>query len=153
VTEHRPSTRVQTAAAATAFGAGIVAVAGAELANAPAVAAPLAASIALILGTPAAPAARAGAVLGGYLSAVISGIAVAAMTIPPVAAVTTAAALGTALMMASKRLHPPAVAGACVIALQPIGHWQEGLIVLCAACALAAFVRLNTRTQPDAAAT
>ena len=131
------ATMIGTSAAAIAAVAGQVS---------PVVAAPLAASLALVAATPTAPAARAGVLLAGYAAAVASGIAVSATSLVPAAAVAIAATLGTALMVLLDRLHPPAVAAACVTALQPVGHWQEAVVVLGAAIALAAAVRLQPTT-------
>lgn len=143
------------AAAGTAAGTGVVAVAGILLGAGPGVAAPLAASLALALATPTAPAARPRAVLGGYALSVLAGI-VAAAVLGPVgpgpwwrdtAAVALGAGLAVALMIGLDALHPPAAAAGCVVALHPLLHWPVPLVLLAAGAAVACAAALRSRRR------
>jgi CBS domain-containing membrane protein len=122
-----------------AAGAGVVAVAGTVLDAGPGPAAPLAATLALVVATPAAPAARPRSVLAGYLLSTLGGLlasAVAGLVTSPdswwgvALTIALGAGLSVALMARFDALHPPAAAAGCVVALHPVLHWQVALLVL-----------------------
>jgi CBS-domain-containing membrane protein len=144
-------------AGAVAAGAGAVAVAGVLLGAGPGAAAPLAATLALVVATPAAPAARPRAVLGGYALSTLAGLlstAVLGAAAPEAtglwwratAAVALGAGLAVALMVRLDALHPPAAAAGCVVALQPLLHWPVALLVLAGGAAVAGGAAIRVRT-------
>jgi CBS-domain-containing membrane protein len=142
-----------------AAGAGAIAVAGILLGAGPGAAAPLAATLALVVATPAVPAARPRAVLGGYALSTLAGLLVTAgvgaaapeatgVWWTATAAVAVATGLAVALMTRFDALHPPAAAAACVVALQPLLHWPVALIVLAGGAAVACAAALRARRSP-----
>ena len=143
-------------AGAVAGGAGAVAVAGVLLGAGPGAAAPLAATLALVVATPAAPAARPRTVLGGYAVSTAAGLmatAVLGAATPEAtglwwratAAVALATGLAVALMARFDALHPPAAAAGSVVALQPLLHWPVALVVLAAGAAVAGAAAIRAR--------
>jgi CBS-domain-containing membrane protein len=146
-------------AGAVAAGAGVVAVAGTLLDAGPGPAAPLAATLSLVVATPAAPAARPRVVLAGYAlstlgGALASGALGLATTPAPwwraAAAIALGAGLAVALMAGFDALHPPAAAAGCVVALHPVLHSPVALVVLAGGAAVAGAVAVRARhSQPD----
>jgi hypothetical protein len=140
-------------------GAAATALGGSLLGTGAAIAAPLAGSFSLVLATPAVPAARTRAVLGGYAAAVVAGLATAAVLgtgavsvtglWSDIAAVVLGAGLTVALMRPLDAFHPPAAAAGCLIALQPLRDWPVALVLLLAggavaACAIAVRARVRS---------
>jgi CBS-domain-containing membrane protein len=138
----------------TAAGAAAVAAAGTAIGAGPAVSAPLAASFALVATNPALPSARPRTVLAGHVLAVVGGLVAVKLAAPGPLAVTIAAALALMLMLATRTLHPPAVACGCVLALQPSHHLPIAVLLLTAAVLLAAILtgcaRFMARRTADA---
>jgi CBS-domain-containing membrane protein len=131
-------------ATAVTAGAGVIAGGGILLGAGPGPAAPLAATLALVVATPAAPAARPRALLAGYalstLAGVLASAALGAATDSSwraTGAIALGAGLAVALMARFDALHPPAAAAGCVVALQPVLHWPVALAVLAGGAAVA----------------
>jgi CBS-domain-containing membrane protein len=124
-------------AGAVTAGAGAIAGGGIMLGAGPGPAAPLAATLALVVATPAAPAARPRALLAGYALSALAGVLASAALSPAtdpslhaIGAIALGAGLAVALMARFDALHPPAAAAGCVVALQPVLHWPVALVVL-----------------------
>jgi CBS domain-containing membrane protein len=140
-------------AGAVAVGAGVVAVAGTLLGAGPGPAAPLAATLALVVATPAAPAARPRSVLAGYALSTLGGLLAGAVTgaaIPspgwgPAVAIALGAGLAVAFMARFDVMHPPAAAAGCVVALHPVLHWPVALVVLAGGAAVAGAAAVRAR--------
>jgi CBS-domain-containing membrane protein len=136
----------------------VVAVAGILLGAGPAPAAPLAATLALVVATPGAPAARPRAVLAGYALSTLAGLLTTASldvaTTPgpwwrAAVAITLGTGLAVALMARFDALHPPAAAAGCVVALEPVLHWPPALVVLAAGAAVSAAAAVRARRRPQ----
>jgi CBS-domain-containing membrane protein len=139
-----------------AAGAATVAIGGVLVGAGPGVAAPLAATLAVVVANPAAPSARPRTVLSGYALSALAGLlatatlgaaAPEATTVwwRTTAAVALGAGLAVALMTRFDALHPPAAAASCVVALQPVLHWPVPLVVLAGGAAVAAAAAVHTR--------
>jgi CBS domain-containing membrane protein len=139
-----------------AAGAAMVAIGGVLVGAGPGVAAPLAATLAVVVANPAAPSARPRTVLSGYALSALAGLlatatlgaaAPEATTVwwRTTAAVALGAGLAVALMTRFDALHPPAAAAGCVVALQPVLHWPVPLVVLAGGAAVAAAAAVHTR--------
>jgi CBS domain-containing membrane protein len=141
-------------AGAVVVGAGAVAVAGVLLGAGAGPAAPLAATLALVATTPAAPAARPRVVLAGYALSTLAGLlttAVLGLAAPSdpwwraALAIGLGAGLAVAFMARFDALHPPAAAAGCVVALQPLLHWPVALVVAAGGAAVAGVAAVRTR--------
>ena len=104
-----------------------------------------AALVALVLANPSLPSARPVAVLAGYGTAAVGGLAAVAVAAPGPPAVAVAAGLSLALMLALKAVHPPALAGGCLLALQPADHGRTVLLLIATAAAMALAIETRGR--------